>query len=301
MEDKKSNSTFKIISGILAILLVATAAFAYKFHNDGETTKSELNKEKLELNKEKDVVLADLQEMVDKYDVVIEDNSLKDTELNEARDKIESLINDIGSKEASIASLSRFRTEVIKLREERNLLFAQNDSLRISNDYLTKQISSTSYQLEQQIGMGDSLSMENNKLAERVKIGAELVVNNLKTTGVIVRSSGKLIENSRARRVDKIRVCYTVPQNRLSRVADRELFVQVLDPSGKVLGQNKTVSFVDMKELTYSKISKFHYEATALDICENIEPSGDKFTSGTYKVRVYDKSTLLEETSLSLK
>ena len=145
MEEQKSGLNIKIITGVLAVLLVATAGFAYKFYSDGEEVKTELTNEKIALSKEKDVVLADLQEMVDRYDGVIADNDLKDTELNDARDKIESLMNDIRSKKATIASLSRFRTEVLKLREERNLLFAQNDSLRIDNGLLVRGVDSTNY------------------------------------------------------------------------------------------------------------------------------------------------------------
>jgi len=301
MEEQKSGLNIKIITGILAVLLVATAGFAYKFYSDGEEVKTELTNEKIALNKEKDVVLADLQEMVDRYDGVIADNDLKDTELNDARDKIESLMNDIRSKKATIASLSRFRTEVLKLREERNFLFAQNDSLRIDNGLLVRRVDSTNYALVKQKGIKDSLFMENDKLAKRIKKGSALNVDGLKAVGVIQRSSGKLVENSKARRVDKIRVCYTIPTNKLTGKGNKKLFVQVLDPSGVVLGANKEYRFSKGKRLTYSTISKFHYDKTELDVCENIDPSEDKFEPGDYKVSIYDKTQLLTETVVNLK
>lgn len=294
METQKSNNGIKIITGILAVLLVVAGAFAYKLYNQEKETEAQLTKEK-------NVVLADLKEMVNKYDVVIDENNLKDTELNEARTKIQSLIEDISSKEATIASLGKYRTEVFKLRKERDFLFAQNDSLRISNNYLAMRVDSTSYELEVQRGVGDSLSLENDKLAERVELGAAIVANKLSATGVIERSSGKLVENTRARRVDKVRACYTVPQNRLAEPGDRELFVQVIDPSDNVLGDNTKVTFENGEELTFSTISKFYYDSTALDICENIAPTGDKFASGLYKVNVYDGPKLLAQTSFTMK
>ncbi len=294
METEKNNNGIKIITGILAVLLVVAGAFAYKLYNQEKETKAQLTKEK-------NVVLADLKEMVSKYDVVIEENNLKDTELNEARDKIQTLIDDINTKDATIASLGKYRTEVFKLRKERDFLFAQNDSLRVSNNYLAMRVDSTSYELEVQRGVGDSLSIENDKLAERVELGSALVANKLKAVGVIERSSGKLVENSRARRVNKVRACFTVPQNRLSEAGDKELFVQVIDPSNTVLGENKKVTFENGEEITFSKISKFYYENTALDVCENIAPNGDKFTEGVYKVNVYDGPKLLAQTSFTLK
>ncbi len=293
MENEKNNNGIKIITGILAVLLVVAGAFAIKLYNQEKNTKAELTKEK-------SVVLADLKEMVDKYDVVIEENNLKDTELNDARTKIQSLIDNINEKEATIASLGKYRTEVFKLRKERDFLFAQNDSLRGSNKLLAMRVDSTNYELEVQRGVGDSLFLENNKLSERVELGSAIVANKLKAVGVIERSSGKLVENARARRVDKVRACFTVPQNRLAEAGDRELYVQVVDPSKNILGANKSVIF-DEQTVTYSKVSKFYYENTALDICENIAPIGDSFETGVYTVNVYDGPALIAQTTFTLK
>lgn len=292
MTNGKSNNGIKIIAGILAVLLVLAGAFAVKLYNQEKDTKSQLTKEK-------NVVLSDLKEMVSKYDVVIEENNLKDTELNEARDRIEKLIADVDGKDATIASLSKYRAEVFKLRNERDFLFAQNDSLRGSNQMLAMRVDSTTYELEVQRGLGDSLSMENTKLSERVTLASALSVNKLKAVGVIERSSGKLVENSNNKRVDKVRACYTVPQNSLTEAGDRMLYVQVVDPNGNTLGSSQNVAF-DGTMITYSTISKFYYENKELDICENIAKSGDEFAEGTYEVNVYDKAKLVAKTSFSL-
>ncbi len=292
MTNGKSNNGIKIIAGILAVLLVLAGAFAVKLYNQEKNTKSQLTKEK-------NVVLSDLKEMVSKYDVVIEENNLKDTELNEARDRIEKLIADVDGKDATIASLSKYRAEVFKLRNERDFLFAQNDSLRGSNQMLAMRVDSTTYELEVQRGLGDSLSMENTKLSERVSLASALSVNRLKAVGVIERSSGKLVENSNNKRVDKVRACYTVPQNRLAETGDRELYVQVVDPNGNTLGSSQNVAF-DGTMITYSTISKFYYENKELDICESIAKTGEEFAEGTYEVNIYDKATLVAQTSFSL-
>lgn len=293
MENQKNSIGIKIITGILAVLLVVAGAIAFKFYNQEKETKAELTKEKA-------VVLANLREMNDKYDVVIEENNLKDTELNEARDRIQTLIDDINNKEITITSLTKYKAEVFKLIKERDFLFAQNDSLRGTNKLLAMRVDSTSYELEVQRGVGDSLFLENNKLAERVELGAALTANKLKAVGVIERSSGKLVENDRARRIDKVRACFTVPQNRLAEAGDRVLYVQVLDPTNAILGANETVTFGE-ESITYSKISKFYYENTALDICENIPPKGENFVEGVYKVNVFDQGALIAQSTFTLK
>lgn len=220
--------------------------------------------------------------------------------MNDARDRIENLISDISTKDATIASLGKYRNEVFKLRKERDFLFAQNDSLRSSNKLLALRIDSTSFELEVQRGVGDSLFLENTKLTERVALGQALAANKVKVNGVIERSSGRLIENDKARRVDKIRTCYTVPQNRLAEAGDKQLFVQVVDPQKQVLGVNQEYSNGE-ETIRYSTISKFYYDNEALDICENVGPSGDKFPAGVYKVNVFDGVSLIAQSSFELR
>lgn len=293
MENENKNSTLKIITGILAVLLIVAGAFAIKLYNQEKNTKAELTKEK-------EIVLSDLKQMVGKYDTVIKENNLKDTELNDARDRIQRLIDSVQTMESSVASLSRYQREAIKLRKERDYLFAQNDSLKGMNKMLAMQVDSTSYELEVSNMKRDSLSSEKQALADRVALGSSLSASKLMATGVIVRRSGKLVENDNNRRVDQIRACFTVPQNRIAEAGDKELYVQVVDPKNTILGENKVFQVNDSTSVTYSAVSKFYYENTSLDICENIPPNGDGFEKGLYKVFVYDGGTVISQTTLVL-
>lgn len=293
MENENKNTGIKIVTGILAVLLVVAGAFAIKLYNQEKNTKAELTEEK-------ELVLNDLKQMVTKYDAVIEENNLKDTELNQARDRIQVLIDSVQQMDASISVLRRYRDEVYKLKKEREFLFAQNDSLKGMNKMLAMRVDSTSYELEVSKMKHDSLAMVKEELAEKVALGASLAANKLVGTGVIVRNSGKLVENDNARRVDRIRACYTVPQNRIADAGDKQLYVQVLDPQNNILGENKTVTLDSVTSVTYSAISKFYYEKTALDICENIAPNGGEFAKGLYKINIFDGGRMIATTNLVL-
>jgi len=293
MENESNSNGVKIFAGILAVLLVVAGAFAIKLYNKEKDTKTQLTKEK-------NVVLADLRDMVDKYDVVIEDNNLKDTELNEARDRISKMIEDINAKDATISSLGKYRSEVYTLRKERDFLFAQNDSLRGSNQRLAMRVDSTTYEMELQRYRGDSLYVENTLLERRVEIGKALSVAKLRAIGVIERSSGKLVENSRARRIDKVRACFTVTENRIADTGNKKIYVQVIDPKKRILGANKTVNFDD-GAVTYSNIEDFYFEGKALDICSNVMPAGEKFEKGLYQVNIYDEGNLISQSTFEMK
>ncbi|WGK63963.1 hypothetical protein [Croceiramulus getboli] len=291
--ESNNNSGIKIVTGILAVLLVIAGAFAIKLYNQEKNTKAELTKEK-------NIVLNDLKQMVGKYDAVIEENNLKDTELNEARDRIQGLIDSVQGMKADVALLRRYRNEVAKLKQEREYLFAQNDSLRGTNRLLAMRVDSTTYELEVQTQLKDSLAAKSEELASRVALGASLAANRLRGVGVIERSSGRLVENDNARRVDKVRACYTVPQNRIAEPGDKMLYVQVIDPQDRILGENQTVQIDSVTSVTYSTISKFYYENSALDICENLSPIDKRFAEGLYKVNIYDGGRVIAQSTFTL-
>lgn len=293
MENENKNNSLKIVTGILAVLLVIAGAFAVKMYNQEKSTKAELTREK-------EIVLTDLKQMVGKYDEVIKENNLKDTELNNARDRIQVLIDSVQQQTADLNVLRRYRDEVFRLRKEREFLFSQNDSLKGINQMLTMRVDSTRYELELSQMQRDSLKDLQDELTDKIALGSTLAASKLTGTGVIVRRSGKLVETTNNRRVDQLRACYTVPQNRITEAGDKQLYVQVVDPDNVILGENKTLQVNDSTNVTYSAISKFYYENTALDICENISPNGDEFPEGTYRIFIYDGGTVIAETSMVL-
>jgi len=143
--------------------------------------------------------------------------------------------------------------------------------------------------------------VQNTELAEVVENAAVLSTTSLKANGVIERNNGKLIPTERARRSDKIRVCYAVAKNRLIETGDKELYVQVIDPKNNLLGANDQVKFGE-QTLNYSLISKFYYENDNLDICEFVtNTTDDKFEKGRYQVNVFNKNELVSSSSFTLK
>ena len=293
MENKSENTgrALKVGLGIAVILLLATAYMTFKFYNEGKETEKQLTEEKA-------LVLKDLNNMAAQYDTAIADNQLANDKLVEARERISGLIDSLKTSENSVRSLWRYKKKYMALQEEMDYLLAENDSLKVENKSLAMSLDSTKVQLEERTMFNDSLLAQNTELAEIVETAATLSTVNLKGFGVIVRSSGKLIPTERARRSDKIRVCYTVPRNSLVESGDKEFFIQVIDPKDNVLGLNQQIQF-DEKVLNYSLVSKFNYESSSLDVCEFVD--GSNFEKGRYVVNVFNKGDLVSTTEFSLK
>jgi len=295
MENKSEskNTGLKVILGIAVVLLLGTAFYTFNLYNDSAETQQQLTEEKA-------LVLKDLNNMAQQYDAAIGDNEVANQKLVEARERIEGLMDSLKTSENSVRSLWRYKKKFLALEDEMDDLLAENDSLKVENSLLAVSLDSTKIQLEERIVFNDSLLAQNTELATIVEDAAVLGAVGLKGFGVIVRSSGKLIPTERARRADKIRVCYTVSKNKLVAPGDKEFFVQVLDPNDNVLGLNEQIQF-DENVLNYSLISKFNYESNNLDICEFVEARGDDFEKGRYLVNVFDQNNLVSSSQFELK
>lgn len=294
-----SNNSLKVILGIAIALLVITGVYAYTLHNEGIETKKELTEEK-------QLVLNDLNAMAAQYDTAIEENAaaseIANEKLIEAKDRIQGLVTSLESSEGTVRSLRSYRRKFLGLQKEMESLLQQNDLLRVENSLLASSLDSTRMQLNERSVFNDSLLVQNTELASIVDNASILSTSGLKGFGVIVRTSGKLIPTERARRADKVRICYTVSKNTLVIAGDKEFFVQVLDPNDTVLGVNEEVFFED-QTVNYSLISKFNYEGQSLDICEFVElkEKKSKFPKGNYKVNVFDEGRLISSSEFRLK
>jgi regulator of replication initiation timing len=293
MENSNSKSTgLKIALGILLALFLATGFYTSKLYNEKKENEATLNLEKNQ-------VMADLNSMAKQYDIAIGENEITNERLEEARGRIQGLMDSLKISQNSVGNLWRYKKKFMALQKEMTVLMTENDALKVENSLLASSLDSTNVQLAERTVFTDSLLSQNTQLANIVENAAVLQTTALEGAGVIERSSGKLIPTERARRSDKIRVCYTVAKNTLVGAGDKELYVQIIDPLSNVLGSNEQIQF-DTAVLNYSLISKFNYENKSLNICEYVAPNDD-FEKGRYIINVFNNSELVSTSEFVLR
>ncbi|MFD0988777.1 chromosome partitioning protein ParA [Mariniflexile jejuense] len=294
MENNKSSMGLKVALGIALVLFLGTAFYTMNLYKSSEKVQNDLTEQK-------QLVMNDLNAMAKQYDEAIAENDVANKDLIEARARIQGLIDSLKISETNVKSLWSYKQKYISLQKEMDVLLAENDKLKIQNSYLATSLDSTRVSLEERKMFSDSLLVQNNALAEVVSNAAVLGAVNMKGFGVIERTSGKLIPTERASRTDKIRVCFTVPKNKLVQAGDQELYVQVIDPKNNTLGLNDQVTFGG-KTLNYSIISKFNYEKASLDVCEFVASKGkSEFQKGRYIVNVFNEKDLVATSEFTLK
>lgn len=290
MTETKNNNGLKVIAGLLGVVLLGTIIYTVSLYQDKKKTTDALSQEK-------ELVVADLNNLKSEYDKAILESNATNEELVAARDNIAKYIDSVQGMKADIASLSRYRRQVDVLKAEREKLLKQVDSLTQSNSLLAMQRDSTFTELEKQTVFNDSLVVQNTQLADAVERGSALSLSSFTVDAVRERNSGKLVSTSRARATDKFKVCFTVADNVIAEAGDREFYIEVLDPQGNVLGDSYTKSTEEGANITYSKGTNFYYENSTLDVCDYINKPGDEFPKGNYMVNVYDNKLKLLGTS----
>ncbi|MHA7944421.1 chromosome partitioning protein ParA [Formosa sp. 3Alg 14/1] len=294
MEQNTSNNGLKIALGVALVLFLGTAFYTFDLMKKKNETEAHLKEEK-------QLVMTDLSNMAKQYDVAISENKVANNNLVEARTRIQGLMDSLQISETNVKSLWKYKQQYLNLQKEMDVLLTENNQLKAKNNQLATSLDSTRTRLEERNVFTDSLLMQNTALAEVVESATVLSADNLKGFGVIERNSGKLIPTERARRTDKLRVCFTVGKNTLVPAGDQELYIQVIDPKNNVLGVNEQVVFGE-KFLNYSTISRFNYENISLNVCEFVAPKDDeKFEEGRYIVNVYNDKNLISSSDFTLK
>lgn len=293
MTENKSNTALKILTGILAVALIALGIYTVSFYNEEKENQQILQNEKA-------VIEDELNDLIVKYDEAIATNEVMDQDLVEARQRISVLLDSVKDSEANLVLISRYRREIGALRSEKDRLFRVVDSLSNQNRLLATTIDSTNMVLAERTRMSDSLQQTNQSLSTKVDRAAQLKVTSLKGEGVIVRNNGKLVTNNRTRRIDQIRTCFTITSNPLSEAGEKPMYVQVYNPENELVGDELAVQH-EGGVMVYSAASTVYYENEELDVCILSNTEKNRLMEGTYKVYVYAGPELIGTSSFNLR
>ena len=293
MKTEISKNKFKILIGILSLLLIALSIYTITLYNQNKDTVAGLEEQKADIEIE-------LEELIANYDEIIQDNEIKDNDLIEARDRIEILLDSVKDTKANLALIRRYKIEIGRLKTERILLFKKADSLIAANMLLKFERDSTNIVLGNTIRVVDSVTEENIAMANTIKEGSVVNVVDLRGTGVIVRKNGKIVDTKRSSRADKVRACFTLSPNPIAKKGDRLLYIQVINPKNNLLGEKSVIEF-DSGTLNYSTTINVFYENEELDVCILVDANEKDLVKGRYIINVFDGSTQVATSSLVLK
>ena len=285
MTSSSDNRIYKVLVVVLILMLAALAVWSYSTFNENEDIMEALTDEKMEIQTELDNISTE-------YAKELEKGTLLSNDLEDARERINRLVDSVDRLEGSVELLAKLRREFAKIKVERDELREELAVLKNENAQLVAKNDSTLQILNTEVITSLKKSDSINMLNDNMNKAAVLMPVNFETKSYIVRSSGRQVENDRARRVDALNTCFTLPNNTLADQGVQTLYLQIINPENNVVGAKKKIKFGD-QELTFSKEVQFNYRGKELKICELVDLPKEMRESGNYRINLFRDSTRL--------
>lgn len=301
MENEQKKSGNKLFIVLTIILVLLSGVLGWQLY-DQKTQKDTVIAEKEQVNTEKAELEADLQDLKAQYDEMEASNGTLNAELAAEKAKIEELIQQLEASDKKVKNLSYVRSELNKLKERYKQLELKNDSLQQANVELQGENEKVRGDLQDQKSVNQDLTNENMGLANQVAIGSILKAYEVSSMGIRDRG-GKEKETDKAKRVDKIKTCFTLSENKITKKGMKNIYVRIEDPMGKILaeGMGANNQFeLNGQTIGFSVKKEVMYENQAVPMCVYFN-KGEEFGKGTYRISVYEDRALIGESTFELR
>jgi hypothetical protein len=244
-----------------------------------------------------DSLLAEHERVKVSYGELSNSLSERDSLINVKAQEIKKLL---GSK-AELAVVKRKLAQLQQItqvyEQQIDSLFTVNRKLKAENDKIK-----IDYNLEQQ----KTTDLSKDKEALNEKITGAAVLKAYKITAIAYKSRGvdKEKETDKAARADKIKVCFTVSENKLVSSGYKRFFVRIARPDNSILTRGPAYTFQFLGQtLQFSAMETLNYEGDAADVCTYYERpvNGTELVKGRYVVNVFTEDREIGQASFELK
>lgn len=301
---KKSNgsSALIIILAILVILMAGASGFLGWLYLDNSKTIEETKNLQLNTLKQRDSIDIQLTNLQAQFDLLRETNNQKIDSVIQAKNlEIEALRMQNRSAGMGGGGSAKLRAEVKRLKEELAALLAQIEQLKSENSDLRNanvKLNSDLVVVREEV---TKLNTINKELNTQVDIAKQIKISAIKSNAIRVAKNGKEKETDKSKRANKIQSCFTVFENDVVEKGDKDAFLVIQDPEGKLLGQNESRSFEsDGSTIYYTSQKGFYFDGRKVDMCMEYTDVKD-LPKGTYKISVYIEKRLAAKSNFDLK
>lgn len=213
--------------------------------------------------------------------------------VDEQKSKIEKLLAQGKLSKEENAKLNKQLAELRKLKDE---YLEKIDQLMVENSRLRNDSASLAANLE----------VTTKNLETTVATASVLKSEYFKITSFKKRNNDKYAETAMAKKTNKIDVCFSLMENKIAKAGDKNVYLRIVEPGGKVLGSGlsgsstfKVTATSEEMQYTNTKTSTFNNEKT--DVCLSYEQSERNLTAGTYNAEVYVDGVLSGATTFTLR
>ncbi len=295
----------KSVKGMIAILIILALAITglliwiFSIKSDMDVLLTEKEMQRIELQSELDSLMYEHEMIKTEYGTLSDSLYLKDSIIQENAREISKLLDT--------------QWEYYKVKRKLDLLqrvsqgyVRQMDSLYTVNKVLTEENIEIRQDLQEVQMENEMINRDKEQLNEKVEQASILQTYNMTAAGVRDRGSGKEKETDKASRVDKIRVCFTLGENKIIEPGTKELYVRIARPDKLIMTKDRTDTYTFMykdEKIQYSIKKLINYENLSMNLCLYWDKSypDKEILKGTYHVEVFYQEEVIGHTQFVLK
>jgi hypothetical protein len=227
-----------------------------------------------------DIKESEIKSMKASLDKALKDKKISDAEYKKQVEMLQNLISDL-------------KNQITVLEKEKGVLIEQKDAL--------------GKQLNTSLDENGQLKQQNKVLAKKATMGALLKAQNLKAVGVYGKGKkGKEVETKSAKKVESIKVCFDIDENKVSEPGSKIFLLRIVSPEGVTLAVQSQGSGVfelaDSGEKSqYTTKQEINYEQKKKNVCMYWEGAAGGFGKGTYTIEIYQDGYNTGTTTMELK
>lgn len=293
-----SNLWMYIVIVIMALGIIGVSLWLLSVKSTMNELLAEKEVQKLELEQELETLILEHEKIKQAYGDVSDSLVVMDSVIQANAVEIKKMLN--------------YKWEYYKIKKKMSRLqvvaqgyVRQMDSIVTINRDLTEENIQIKEEMKIEKRKNRQLEQKAETLTGIVDEASVLSVYNLKASGAHLKGSGKEIDSDKVRRVDLVRVCFTLGENTIIEPGTKKIYVRIAQPNNEILskgrGSEYTFNYND-EMIQYSIMEEVVYENNAIDMCLRWNKRGTQdLEPGLYHVDVFEGNNTIGHTVFTLR
>ena len=291
--DSTSRKAIFLFIGIIILLIISLF-----FQQNRMEQQMQL---KVQFIEQKNMLRDELDDLIDEHDDLLDEYGDLNEQLYEKDSVIQHQIAEIRNLIRTKSDLNEAKKKIVALKDISKRYLANIDSLLVLNEVLVLEKDSV-VKVNKDINWKNyKLNKQNKKLEEKVSKGSILDVFGVEVETIRYRSTGRELATKFAKKVQKIRTCFSVSPNPISDAEIKTIYLQIVDGDGKlVLGTDTLITIVSDSSYICTSLAEFEYNNIEMTHCFEWERV-QVLSPGMYRVNLIIEGSIAARTNFKLR
>lgn len=252
---------------------------------------------------ERDNVQADLLALQKDYEGLQASDAVMQKDIEEKKARIEELIKEAAKHKGDAYVIAKLKKETETLRMIMQGYVRTIDSLNTLNQTLIAEKKTVIKQLGVEKEKQNTLIKEKDELKTTIAKGSILSCFNITAKAVLFKRGGKKeAETNKARKAEKIKIGFSLGENKIAKPGEKTVYIRIMTPDGKEMAKNYDEGY----KFTFNQSSGYYAGKETLNYA-NVEISGvtycegqGEMVPGNYMIEISCDGTVIGSTTLKL-